>query len=260
MADQTSPRQGRLAGKVAVITGAASAAGLGFATAKLFVQEGASVIITDIATSLKDRLADFPEGSQVEAIQHNVQEESEWIAVFDQARERFGSVDILVNNAGITRRSPIDEMDYETYRQVVDTNLTGTWLGCKHAVIEMKRSGKGGAIVNVASISGIVGMRYSSPYGSSKGGIRTLTKVVALETAHDGIRCNAVCPGIINSDIVAPVEKQSPAAFKVLLDGIPMGKLGQSEDIANAALYLASDDAKYVTGAELAVDGGYTAQ
>lgn len=252
--------QGRLTGKVAIVTGGASAAGLGFATAKLFAQEGASIVLTDISPDVKDRLADFPDGSHVEILHHNVQEESDWIAVFEAARTRFGAVDILVNNAGITRRSPIDEMSYETYRSVVDTNLTGTWLGCKHAVIEMKRSGRGGAIVNIASISGIVGMRYSSPYGASKGGIRTLTKVVALETAQDGIRCNAVCPGIINSDIVAPVEQNNPAAFKVLLDGIPMGSLGQSIDIANAALYLASDDARYVTGAEIAVDGGYTAQ
>lgn len=259
MADST-PQQGRLSGKVAVITGGASPAGLGFATARLFAQEGASIVLTDIAPTLQDRRGDFPDGSPVELLRHNVQNEDEWVSVFERARERFGSVDILVNNAGITRRSPIDEMDYATYRDVVDTNLTGTWLGCKHAVIEMKRSGRGGAIVNIASISGIVGMRYSSPYGSSKGGIRTLTKVVALETAQDGIRVNAVCPGIINSDIVAPVEKQNPAAFKVLLDGIPMGKLGQSDDIAHAALFLASDDAKYVTGAEIAVDGGYTAQ
>lgn len=251
---------GRLAGKVAIVTGGASAAGLGFATARLFAQEGATIVLTDFSPDVKDRVSEFPEGSRVEAIHHNVQEESDWIAVFDEARTKFGSVDILVNNAGITRRAPIDEMSYETYRSVVDTNLTGTWLGCKHAVIEMKRSGNGGAIVNIASISGIVGMRYSSPYGSSKGGIRTLTKVVALETARDGIRCNAVCPGIIGTDIVAPVEQANPKAFKVLLEGIPMGSLGKADDIAQAALYLASDDARYVTGAEIAVDGGYTAQ
>ncbi|MFF0284036.1 SDR family NAD(P)-dependent oxidoreductase [Rhodococcus aetherivorans] len=259
MAEQTS-QNGRLTGKVAIITGGASAAGLGFATARLFAQEGAAVVLTDISPAVKDRLEDFPVGSQVEVMQQNVREEPDWIATFDAARARFGSVDILVNNAGITRRDPIDEMSYDTYRSVVDTNLSGTWLGCKHAVREMKRSGRGGAIVNIASISGIVGMRYSSPYGSSKGGIRTLTKVVALETAQDGIRCNAVCPGIIYSDIVSPVQEKNPQAFQVLLDGIPMGRLGEPNDIAQAALYLASDDARYVTGAEIAVDGGYTAQ
>lgn len=258
MAEQTPG--GRLEGKVAIITGAASAAGLGFAIARLFVQEGAAVMLTDIAPAVKERIRDLPKGAQVDAIEQNVQEESAWIATFEATRERFGAVDILVNNAGITRRDPIDEMSYETYRSVIDTNLTGTWLGCKHAVREMKQNGKGGAIVNVASISGVVGMRNSSPYGSSKGGIRTLTKVVALETAQTGIRCNAICPGIINSDIVAPVQAQNPAAFQVLLDGIPMGRVGEPDDIAQAALYLASDEAQYVTGTEIAVDGGYTAQ
>jgi NAD(P)-dependent dehydrogenase (short-subunit alcohol dehydrogenase family) len=251
---------GRLAGKVAIVTGAASQAGLGFAIARLFAQQGAAVVITDISPGLKERVEEFPEGSRIEAVQQDVKDEGQWVSTFAAAREKFGSVDILVNNAGITRRDPIDEMSYETYRAVVDTNLAGTWLGCKHAVQEMKRHGRGGSIVNIASISGVVGMRNSSPYGSSKGGIRTLTKVVALETAHSGIRCNAVCPGIINSDIVAPVRDANPAAFQVLLDGIPMGRLGEPDDIAEAALYLASEQSRYVTGAEIVVDGGYTAQ
>lgn len=257
MSDRT---EGKLAGKVAIVTGGASPAGLGFAIARLFAQEGAAILLTDISPDVKARINDFPGGSAIEVLQQNVQNEAEWVGTFDAARARFGAVDILVNNAGITRRSPIDEMSYETYRSVVDTNLTGAWLGCKHAVREMKRSGRGGAIVNIASISGIVGMRYSSPYGASKGAIRTLTKVVALETARDGIRCNAISPGIINSDIVGPVQEQNPQAFQVLLEGIPVGRLGDPSDIAEAALYLASDQARYVTGAEIAVDGGYTAQ
>ncbi|OXM67188.1 MULTISPECIES: SDR family NAD(P)-dependent oxidoreductase [Amycolatopsis] len=251
---------GRLAGKVAIVTGGASVAGLGFATARLFAREGAAIFLTDVSPEVKERAGEFPSGARVETAQQDVTSEEAWVATFEAARAAFGSVDILVNNAGITRRDPIDEMSFETYRAVVDTNLTGAWLGCKHAVREMKRSGHGGAIVNIASISGVVGMRYSSPYGSSKGGIRSLTKVVALETARDGIRCNAVCPGIIGTDIVTPVEAKNPDAFQVLLDGIPMGQVGEPNDIAQAALYLASDDARYVTGAEIVVDGGYTAQ
>jgi NAD(P)-dependent dehydrogenase (short-subunit alcohol dehydrogenase family) len=251
---------GRLAGKVALITGAASPAGLGFAMAQRFVAEGAAVVLTDVTATVKERASDLPGGARVECLQHDVSSEEAWVATFEAARAAFGNVDILVNNAGITRRDPIDEMTFETYRQVVDTNLTGTWLGCKHAVKEFKRDGRGGAIVNIASISGVVGMRFSSPYGSSKGGIRSLTKVVALETAREGIRCNAICPGIIGTDIVAPVQAKNPEAFKVLLEGIPMGHVGQSDDIAHAAVYLASDEAKYVTGAELVIDGGYTAQ
>lgn len=256
MADPT----GRLAGKSAIITGAASPAGLGFATARLFAREGAAVLLTDIAQDVHKRASAFPTGARIETRQQDIASEEEWIATFDAARAAFGTVDILVNNAGITRRDPIDEMSFETYKSVVNTNLAGTWLGCKHAVREMKRDGRGGAIVNIASISGVVGMRYSSPYGSSKGGIRSLTKVVALETAGQRIRCNAVCPGIVASDIVGPVEARNPEAYKVLLDAIPMGHLGEPDDVAHAVLYLASDDAKYVTGAELTVDGGYTAQ
>jgi 3alpha(or 20beta)-hydroxysteroid dehydrogenase len=251
---------GRLAGKTAIITGGASPVGLGFATARLFAREGAAVLLTDISPDVHDRAGDFPAEARVETRQQDIASEDEWVATFEAARSAFGTVDILVNNAGITRRDPIDEMSLETYRSVVDTNLAGTWLGCKHAVREMKRGGRGGAIVNIASISGMVGMRYSSPYGASKGGIRSLTKVVALETAHERIRCNAVCPGIVASDIVGPVEAKNPEAYKVLLDAIPMGHLGEPDDIAHAVLYLASDDAKYVTGAELTVDGGYTAQ
>jgi NAD(P)-dependent dehydrogenase (short-subunit alcohol dehydrogenase family) len=252
--------EGRLAGKAAVITGAASPAGLGFAMARRFVEQGAAVLLTDVSPTVKERAADFPEGSRVECLQHDVSSEDAWVQTFEAARSAFGSVDILVNNAGITRRDPIEDMTLETYRAVVDTNLTGTWLGCRQAVREFKRGGRGGAIVNIASISGVVGMRFSSPYGSSKGGIRSLTKVVALETAGQGIRCNAICPGIIGTDIVAPVEAKNPEAFKVLLAGIPMGHVGQADDIAHAAVYLASDEAKYVTGAELVIDGGYTAQ
>jgi NAD(P)-dependent dehydrogenase (short-subunit alcohol dehydrogenase family) len=253
--------EGRLAGKAAVITGAASPAGLGFAMARRFVEQGAAVLLTDVSPSVKERAADLPDGSRVECLEHDVASEDAWVQTFEAARSAFGSVDILVNNAGITRRDPIEDMTLETYRAVVDTNLTGTWLGCRQAVREFKREGaRGGAIVNIASISGVVGMRFSSPYGSSKGGIRTLTKVVALETAREGIRCNVICPGIIGTDIVTPVQAKNPEAFKVLLEGIPMGQVGQADDIAHAAVYLASDEAKYVTGAELVIDGGYTAQ
>jgi NAD(P)-dependent dehydrogenase (short-subunit alcohol dehydrogenase family) len=253
-------RGGRLAGKVALVTGGASAAGLGFATARLLAEEGAAVVLTDLSGEVTKRVVDFSVGARVEAFTQDVCNEAEWIAAFDRARSVFGAVDILVNNAGITRRDPIDEMSFETFRSVIDTNLAGTWLGCKHAVREMRQAGRGGSIVNIASISGMVGMRQSSPYGASKGGIRSLTKVVALETARDGIRCNVICPGLIQSDIHTPVQARNPEGYKVLVESIPMGRLGVADDIAEAVLYLASDAARYVTGAELVVDGGYTAQ
>ncbi|WP_433508435.1 SDR family oxidoreductase [Pseudonocardia halophobica] len=160
----------------------------------------------------------------------------------------------------MTRRIPIDQVTSTPTARSWDTNLTGTWPGCKHAVTAMRASGRGGAIVNVASISGVVGMRYSSPCDASQGGIRSLTKVVALKTARDGIRCNTICPGLIQSDIHTPVQAANPEAYKVLLDGVPMGRLGEPDDIAHAALYLVSPEARYVTGAEIVVDGGYCAE
>jgi NAD(P)-dependent dehydrogenase (short-subunit alcohol dehydrogenase family) len=254
-------RPGRLAGRTAIVTGAASAAGLGFAIATRYAEEGARLLLTDVSADVHIRAEELTgDGAAALGVRHDVRDEASWLAVFAAARASFGGIDLLVNNAGITRRSRIDEMDLETYRAVVDTNLTGAWLGCKHGVAEMKRTGTGGAIVNIASISGVVGMRFSSPYGASKGGIRSLTKVVALEGAPDGIRCNAICPGIIATEIVAPVQEADPAAYQRLLDGIPMGRLGDADDIAHAAVYLASDEARYVTGAEIRVDGGYTAQ
>jgi NAD(P)-dependent dehydrogenase (short-subunit alcohol dehydrogenase family) len=253
-------RAGRLSGKVALITGGASTAGIGFATALVLAEEGAAIVLTDISDEVSKRVADFPEGTRIEAFKQDVCSEQQWIETFEHARESFGAVDILVNNAGITRRDPIDEMSFETFRSVIDTNLSGTWLGCKHGVSEMRRDRRGGSIVNIASISGMVGMRQSSPYGASKGGIRSLTKVVALETARDQIRCNVICPGLIQSDIHTPVQAKNPEGYKVLVESIPMGRLGVADDIAQAVLYLGSDAARYVTGAELVVDGGYTAQ
>jgi NAD(P)-dependent dehydrogenase (short-subunit alcohol dehydrogenase family) len=256
----TNPPAGRLAGKVALVTGGASTAGIGFASACVLAAEGAAIVLTDVSDEVSKRAADFPAGTRVEAFNQDVCSEAEWIATFERARSIFGGVDILVNNAGITRRDPIDEMSFETFRSVIDTNLAGTWLGCKHGVREMRRDARGGSIVNIASISGMVGMRQSSPYGASKGGIRSLSKVVALETARAGIRCNVICPGLIQSDIHTPVQAKNPEGYKVLVESIPMGRLGVADDIAQAVLYLASDAARYVTGTELVVDGGYTAQ
>lgn len=250
----------KLLGRVAIITGAASLEGLGFATAKLFVEEGASVIITDVSPDVMTRADELTSAADVVAMQHDVRDEAAWESLFAAAVERFGRVDILVNNAGITRRDPIDVMTLDTWRSVIDTNLNSAFLGCRAAVREMRRHGKGGAIVNIASISGVVGMRNSSPYGASKGGVRSLTKVVALETAREGIRCNAICPGLIMSDIHTAVIDKMPDAHKALVDAIPMGRLGEPRDIADAALYLASDSARYVTGTEIVVDGGYTAE
>lgn len=255
----------KLQGRVAIITGAASLDGLGFAIARLFAEQGATVIITDVSPDIEHRVQHLAPSTDVAALphialQHDVRNETAWDSIFSIAVERFGRVDILVNNAGITLRDPIDIMSFDNWQKVIETNLNSSFLGCRAAVREMRRHGAGGAIVNIASISGVVGMRNSSPYGASKGGIRSLTKVVALETAREGIRCNVVCPGLIMSDIHTAVINKMPEAHKALVDAIPMGRLGEPRDIAEAALFLVSDSARYVTGTELIVDGGYTAE
>jgi len=250
----------KLLGHVAIVTGSASPHGLGFATAHLFASEGAQVVLTDVRPNVEERTADLPLGSDAIALQHDVRDEESWAKVFEAARDRFGKVDILVSNAGITRRDPIDQMTLDWWRLIVDTNLAGAFLGCREAVREMRRHGDGGSIVNVSSINGVVGIAMSAPYGASKGGIRTLTKVVALETAREGIRCNAIVPGMIMSDMHTSVMEKMPERHQASIDRIPMGRMGEPLDIAEAALFLASDSSRYVTGTEIVVDGGYTAE
>jgi NAD(P)-dependent dehydrogenase (short-subunit alcohol dehydrogenase family) len=248
----------RVAGKVAIVTGAASRNGIGFATAKLLLDEGAAVVLSDVSPAVRERASEL--GPNAIGLEHDVADEQQWIAVISEATERFGGVDIVVNNAGITLRGPVDELSLETWKRVNEVNLTGTFLGCKHAVSTMRSQGRGGAIVNLGSISGIVGIRGSGAYGASKGGIAMLTRVVALETAREGIRCNLVYPGMIRSDIHTPVMEATPDLHRQIVDSIPMGRMGEPVDIAQPILFLASDEARYVTGSILGADGGYTAQ
>lgn len=247
---------GRVTGKVAVVTGAASEEGIGFATAQLLVREGASVVLTDLSAEVEQRSQEL--GGDTIGVVHDVTDEDSWTELMRTAAARFGAVDILVNNAAITLRAPIQEMEYEVYRTVVTTNLDGTFLGSRAAVRAM--AGRGGSIVNLTSINSVVGLRNSSAYGASKGGIRAMTKVIAMEGAAAGIRCNTVCPGMIQTAIHRPVMAATPELHRALVESIPMKRMGEPADIANAILFLASDESRYVTGAELVVDGGFTVQ
>jgi 3(or 17)beta-hydroxysteroid dehydrogenase len=258
----------RLKDKVALITGAAS--GIGRATALLFGREGARVVLTDVSPSGEQIAQDIrAAGGQALFLVHDVTDETTWLKVITRTLEAFGRLDVLVNNAGIAMSRMVVEMTLAEWREQMAVNLDGVFLGIKHAVRAMRTAGHGGSIVNVASVSGLVGSPGTSAYSASKGGVRMLSKTVAVECAADGIRCNAVFPGGVrtpiweNADWWAGFVQQvgsEEEAWKKLEAASPLGRMGEPEDIAEAILYLASDASRYVTGSELVVDGGYTAR
>ncbi len=247
------PERGlRLAGKVAIITGAA--AGIGRAAAVLFAAEGARVVATDIGS------VETP-GDDWLVLRHDVADEAQWVAVFEATIERFGRVDILVNNAGISAAVPVPlaEVALEDWRRVLSVNLDGTFLGMKQAM--QKMAGHGGAIVNIASVHGFVAAANTAAYSTSKGGVTMLTKVGAVEGAKmvPPVRVNSVHPGYVETALVAARFAQRPERRNHVEQATPLGRLGVPAEIAQAILYLASDESSFVTGSALTVDGGYTA-
>ena len=248
---------GRLDGKVAIISGGAR--GQGEVEAKLFVQEGAKVVFGDILDE---------EGKQVEAairqaggeatyVHLDVTQEADWQQAVATAVSTYGKLDILVNNAGILRRDGIEETTKELWDTIMAVNATGVFLGTKYAIPEMRKAG-GGSIVNISSISGMVALGGPA-YNASKGAVRVFTKVTAVHHADDNIRCNSIHPGPVRTPMTESTYSD-PEMLERRLRDMPLGRLGTSEDIAYGVLYLASDEAAYVTGAELVIDGGYTAQ
>ncbi|MFN3231893.1 MAG: SDR family NAD(P)-dependent oxidoreductase [Alphaproteobacteria bacterium] len=250
---------GRLDGKIALITGGAS--GLGAGTAQRFVEEGATVIISDVQHELATETARQLGASY---IHQDVVSEQEWEAVIAKVIGQHGRLDVLVNNAGVFAVSPVDEMPLEMFQRVIDINVNGVFLGCKHGVRAMKNNpdGPSGSIINLSSVSGLRSQPGGAAYNASKGAVRLLTKTVALENAGNGIRCNSIHPGIIETPILDPVFAASddPAAVRAgIANTIPMKDLGEpARDIGNMAVYLGSDESVYVTGAEMVVDGGLT--
>lgn len=248
----------RLNEKIAMVTGGAS--GLGAGITQRFVEEGARTIITDIN----------PEGEAVAArlgaefLTHDVSSESSWVDAIDEVIARYGRLDVLVNNAGIFSNSPVDETLLEDWQRVMDVNLTGVFLGCKYAVRLMKKNAGPirGSIVNLSSVVGLRGQLGGAAYGASKGGVKLLTKTVALENAANGIRCNSIHPGIIDTPIMDPIfaAADDPAALRSQIEQkLPIGYMGDpARDIGNMALFLATDESVYITGAEMVVDGGMT--
>ncbi len=247
---------GRLDGKVALISGAAR--GLGAATARLFAAEGASVVLGDLRDSDGETVAaDIAASGGVARFVHlDVTSEPDWQAAVAAAVSGYGRLDVLVNNAGIWRAGRVEETSVEHWDAVNDVNSKGVFLGTRAAIGALRAAG-GGSIVNVSSISGMVGNPRTSAYAASKGAVRVFTKATAVQYAAEGIRANSIHPGPVDTDLLGQVvdaleiEAFAPA---------PLGRVGKAEDIAYGALYLACDESSFVTGSELVIDGGSTAE
>ena len=246
----------RLENKVAIISGGSR--GMGAFEAALFVQEGAKVIIGDVRDEEGRDLAKHI-GSNAVYMHLDVTSERDWAVVVKEATDRYGKLDILVNNAGVSARGTIEETSVDDWDRVMGINSKGVFLGTRAAIPEMRKSG-GGSIINISSQLGLVGMAESSPqYQSSKGAVRIFTKSAAIQYAPEGIRVNSVHPG----PIVTPMteaRRSDSVVQQVMVSRIPLGRYGESKDVAYGVLYLASDEASFVTGSELVIDGGWTAQ
>jgi len=249
---------GRLDQKVAIITGAGG--GMGREEAVLFAKEGATVVVTDIQEDKVNEVVDeiIANGGQAVGQPHDVTDEDAWARITRETIDTYGKIDILVNNAGISINQKLHETSVEQWDKVLDINLTGTFLGMKYVIPNMMENNQG-SIINISSISGLTGGGGASPYTASKGAVRMLTKAAAIDYAQHHIRVNSVHPGVIITPMTEEMfqEKQMRDwAHSVT----PLPNLGESSDVAYGVLYLASDEAKFVTGIELPIEGGYTAQ
>jgi len=245
----------RLAGKVAIITGAAS--GMGAATARIFVREGAKVVIADVMEHEGKQIADSL-GAAARFEKLDVTNEENWAEAVANTVKAFGKLDLLVNNAGISGSAEQDLHSTPAWHRIMDINATGVFLGMKHAIPAMIKAG-GGSIVNFSSISGIVGQDgIHMAYNASKGAVRLMTKSAAVQQGRHKIRVNSVHPGIM-PPMRTSGRTADPATREKMLKGVPLGRAGEVDEVANAVLFLASDEASYITGSEIHVDGGFVA-
>ncbi|MFH1343775.1 MAG: SDR family oxidoreductase [Pseudomonadota bacterium] len=237
----------RLQRKVVLVTGAAG--GIGYAVSELFAKEGASVFASDIASPEK------PYSEGIEAIKLDVTSEDDWEAAVDSVIERRGRLDVLVNNAGIIAYEPLDELDITEWLRLIAVDQTGVFLGMREAVRVMRRQ-KSGSIVNISSIWGSAAVAGAHSYHAAKGAVRNMSKNAAITYVADGIRVNSVHPGFIHTPLT---DAQAPELNEVVIASTPMKRGGKPIEVAYGCLFLASDEASYVTGTELVIDGGYLA-
>src|SRR5262247_1754551 len=260
----------RLPGKVAIVTGAAS--GIGAETARTFARHGAKVLLTDSNANLGEAVAKEIAGGGASAAfaLHDVRDEARWQAVVAEAERGYGRLDILCNIAGVSGRDPklntqtgatagprLAEQSLEQWHWVMEINATGVFLGTKASIPAMQRAG-GGSIVNISSICGIIGSHANAAYHASKGAVRLFSKAAAIQYAGDKIRVNSVHPGFVDTPMTKPTHS-NPDVARVRLEATPLGRFGTPYDIAAGCLYLASDESSWVTGSELVIDGGMTA-
>jgi 3alpha(or 20beta)-hydroxysteroid dehydrogenase len=243
----------KLQDKVALVSGGSR--GMGAATVRRLHGEGASVVAADVLDDEGKALADEL-GDRVRFVHLDVTDEEAWQSVVEQTEREFGKLDILVNNAGILRFNAVADTPLEEFRQILDVNLVGVFLGMKAGIPALKRAG-GGSIVNVSSTEGLGATVFCGAYTASKFGVRGITKVVALEYGPDGIRCNSVHPGGIDTPMTRAVMDEN--GRKYVASKVPLNRMGTAEDVANLIAFLASDDSAYCNGGEFVVDGGVTA-
>ena len=252
-----TPLTGRLDGKTALVTGGAQ--GLGAANASRFAEEGAVVFIGDLAGSGAETVTAIEaKGGKAFFVTLDVTSEQGWVDALAAVIKESGKLDVLVNNAGINIREPIEEMKVESLDAMLAVNVKGPFLGCKHAIPLLRKAG-GGSIINMSSVCGLVGHRYTTEaYTVTKGAVTLLTKTVAVRYAKDNIRCNSLHPSTVDTPLVQELFK-TPGRREERLGEVPLGRLATAEDVANAALFLASDEAAFINGVAFPVDGGTTA-
>ncbi len=248
----------RVSGKVALVSGGSR--GIGAATARLLAAEGASVVIGDVLEEEGvETAADINEsGGQATFVALDVTSESDWSRAVEAAVTTYGKLDVVVNNAGISGRTTVEETTGEIWDRVMDVNAKGVFLGMKAAIPALRANG-GGSVINISSIYGLIGSETSTAYHSSKGAVRLLTKSAAIQYAKEGIRVNSVHPGFVDTPMTARFHAE-PEVREARVNRTPLGRLGTPEDIAAGILYLASEESSFVTGSELVIDGGFTAQ